>query len=206
MLDSLINKKVAITGHTGGIGGGLLDALVSRGFEVIGFSLENGYDISEKASITRIINEAEDCGLFVNCAQHGFAQTEILYGLAKRWRKNPIGRAILNISSTSGDGNYNFLHSYAVEKASLDKAAYQVWAALPDLRVMTIRPGIVDTRMSRKYQGTKLPVQRVVDAAMWMLDQPNDTLVRELAIMPAGPDATGVYGNRSRFRSNDDDG
>ena len=205
MLDKLINQNVAITGHSGGIGSALERAFVSRGFSAVGFSLDNGYDLAKTDDIKRIINEAECCAVFVNCAEYGFAQTELLYGIAKRWRKTPNGRAIINISSTSGDGNYDFLHPYAVQKSSLDRAAYQVWAAIPEIRIMTIRPGIVDTRMSRKYQGRKLPAERIAEAAMWMLSQPEDTLVREISIMPSGPEAPGVYGNRSRFRRNENE-
>ena len=92
MLNTLINTMAAITGHTGSIGGGIGIALQDRGFTIKGFSLENGYDLSEPGTIRRIVDESEDCSIFVNCAQHGFSQVEILYALLPRdGRPMPLG-------------------------------------------------------------------------------------------------------------------
>lgn len=193
------NNLASVTGHTGGIGGEIAKALEARGYEVNGFSIENGFDLSEDGTIGRIVDSSRDSSVFINCAEHGFSQTELLYALCKRWKTDPAGRAIVNISSISPDGIWDFMHPYAVQKTALEKASQQIWAAMPELRMMTIRPGIVDTKMSRRYHGNKLPVERVVSAVMWMLDQPEDTLIRDLSIMVHGPEGKDAYGDRTRF-------
>ena len=62
--------KVAITGHTKGIGRAIADLYYTD--EVVGFSRSNGYDISVEESISRIITESLECDIFVNNAYHAF--------------------------------------------------------------------------------------------------------------------------------------
>ena len=56
--------KVAITGHTNGIGLGLHNYFVEKGHEVLGFSRSNGYTMPEAND--RILSQIIDCDLFVN--------------------------------------------------------------------------------------------------------------------------------------------
>jgi NADP-dependent 3-hydroxy acid dehydrogenase YdfG len=201
-MEWLRNKVACITGHTGGIGGGISSHLQQEGFEIIGFSLENGYDLSDEKTIQKIINQSANCSVFVNCAQYKFSQTELLYGLTKRWKNDSDGRIILNISSTSSTGIWNFLHPYAIYKTALDTAAEQIWATIPNLKVMTLRPDIVDTKMSRKYNGKKLSTDDVANTALWMMKQPKNVLIKTITITSFGQITTDVYGERSRFNDN----
>jgi len=58
-------NKIAITGHTKGIGLALANYYTDLGIEVVGFSRTNGYDISKGVDQERIINESQDCDLFI---------------------------------------------------------------------------------------------------------------------------------------------
>ena len=55
--------KIALTGHTSGIGKALYDIL-SQEHEVVCFSRSNGYDIQEDSAIERIVQESLDCDVF----------------------------------------------------------------------------------------------------------------------------------------------
>ena len=56
--------KIAITGHTKGIGKAIAGLYYTD--EVVGFSRSNGYDISVEESISRIVAESIECDIFVN--------------------------------------------------------------------------------------------------------------------------------------------
>jgi len=49
--------KVLLTGYTSGIGKALYDILVKEGYEVVGMSRRNGYDVSKWESWEKIINQ-----------------------------------------------------------------------------------------------------------------------------------------------------
>lgn len=65
--------KIAITGHTTGLGKFLFDYYTSQNHEVIGFSRTNGYDIN--TDIDKIVNESKDVDLFINNAYSGIQQS-----------------------------------------------------------------------------------------------------------------------------------
>ena len=71
--------KIAITGHTSGIGKGILE-YYSGEHEVIGFSLENGYNIND---YNRILEETKECDIFINNAYSHYTQSEIVSEWAK---------------------------------------------------------------------------------------------------------------------------
>jgi nucleoside-diphosphate-sugar epimerase len=75
--------KIAITGHTAGIGQALSTVLQQRGHEIVGLSKRNGHNIR---NISKIADLIEPCDLFVNNAQVGYAQTELLYEVWQRWQ------------------------------------------------------------------------------------------------------------------------
>jgi hypothetical protein len=87
--------KIAITGHSAGIGQALAKVYESQGHEILGLSRRNGYNIR---SIPKIIDKVEPCDMFINNAQVGFAQTELLYGIYKKWQ-GIANKKIINISS-----------------------------------------------------------------------------------------------------------
>ena len=75
--------KIAITGHSAGIGQALAKIYTEQGHEVIGLSRRIGYNIR---SIPKVASVIESCDVFINNAQVGFAQTELLWEVWNRWR------------------------------------------------------------------------------------------------------------------------
>ena len=72
--------KIAITGHTAGIGKSLTQIYQSQGHEIIGLSRREGNNIR---NIPKISDQIEPCDMFVNNAQAGYAQTELLFEIAQ---------------------------------------------------------------------------------------------------------------------------
>ena len=86
--------KIAITGHTKGIGKAIAGLYYTD--EVVGFSRSNGYDITEPNDIARIITESANCNIFVNNAYHDFAQCDLLERMFELWKNDPT-KTIVNI-------------------------------------------------------------------------------------------------------------
>jgi NADP-dependent 3-hydroxy acid dehydrogenase YdfG len=139
--------KIAITGHSAGIGQALAKIYQQQGHEIIGLSRRNGYNIR---SINKIVAMVEHCDIFINNAQVGFAQTELLFAIYKLWH-NQKDKSIINISSMLTSFPVCTLPGiemteYFVQKKSLEEAIsqlrnYQAWPKL-----YLIKPGAVATQ------------------------------------------------------------
>jgi NADP-dependent 3-hydroxy acid dehydrogenase YdfG len=183
----LRNRNVGITGHTAGVGAAIAEALTARGHSVTGYSLENGFDLWHgDQTIERIVADASDKALFINNAYAAYAQVRLLYALAKEWRHDPEGKAIVCIGSITGDGDglKDDLYPYYAWKSALDAAVRQIQKASPRLRVIMIRPGLVDTAFSASHTGQRLHASQVADIALWTISTPPDMLVRSISIAP----------------------
>lgn len=148
--------KIAITGHTAGIGKSFSSLLSTRGHEIIGISRREGENIRRIEHTASII---EPCDLFINNAQSMFAQTELLYEVWKRWRGQK--KYIWNISTEMANFPVNTcpdtrtdglarddltMSLYRVQKVTLEEASRQLnWKSrLPKISI--IRPGGVATQ------------------------------------------------------------
>jgi NAD(P)-dependent dehydrogenase (short-subunit alcohol dehydrogenase family) len=148
-------NKVAITGHTKGIGKSLAEKLLSQ-YEVLGFSRGNGYDISKDEDLTRIIDETLDCEIFVNNAYHFDQQTK----LAKLWQNAHKDKEhfIINVSTLASDPNFDVatklphLVPYAQEKQRLNRATFDICDRFDGkCKAMSILLGIVETGFQNPY-------------------------------------------------------
>ena len=139
--------KIAITGHSSGIGLALAEQLSRRGHEIVGLSRRNGYNIR---SLHKIVGPIAECDWFINNAQTGFAQTELLYAVYEQWQEQP-NKFIMNIStmmtnspvaSMPGIG----MNQYRVQKMALEEAHRQLYHEHENgPRMMLVRPGSVAT-------------------------------------------------------------
>jgi len=99
--------KIAITGHTKGIGKSLFDKWASHGHSVIGFSRSNGFNVADPKIRSDIIKEIIDCDIFINNAYANDAQIELLKSLIPLWEGTD--KQIININSkVSIFGRLNF--------------------------------------------------------------------------------------------------
>ena len=113
--------KIALTGHSNGLGKALFEFL-SQKHEIVGFSRSNGYDIKSPFDRKKIIKESKDCDIFVNLVHNYYHQTDLLLELHKSWKG--LQKYIINIGTSAvddekfGHGDYQMLE-YKVQKSTL---------------------------------------------------------------------------------------
>jgi NAD(P)-dependent dehydrogenase (short-subunit alcohol dehydrogenase family) len=172
--------KIAITGHTKGIGKAVADLYYTD--EVVGFSRSNGYDITHPGNVSRIIAESADCDIFVNNAYYDFVQCDLLEGIFKHWRDDPT-KTIVNIISRAryGLGKAKF---YGQTKMELYSKAKTMMFSDKRCRIININPGYVETDMTSNVHGeyNMLTPEQLAKMIKWCLDQPQGVEVGELSV------------------------
>ena len=135
--------KIAVTGHTQGLGKGFVDYYRQQGHQVVGFSRSNDYDLRNWDCIQFMLDAIEDFDIFINNAKPDFAQTTILYELTKRWH-NQANKQIINVGSMIVDSpmqNMSIeLLEYKTQKHALETASKLISNRYPGL-VMLVHPG-----------------------------------------------------------------
>ena len=97
--------KIAITGHTKGIGKCMKDLLEKDGHEVVGASTSTGINVMRTKSVINWI-EKENPDVFINNVYAPDSQCHILYQLYEKWQYED--KLIINLSSTSGESHTHF--------------------------------------------------------------------------------------------------
>ena len=146
--------KIAITGHTKGIGLAISE-LLSQKHKIRGYSKSNGNNVMRPAGIVKDIIEW-DADIFINNAYAPEAQVRILYKLYEQWENKP--KLIINMGATSSDSINNFTRHgynkdwtpYVSDKARLDWASLQLSNIyIPGKCAVTLlKPGLVETESS----------------------------------------------------------
>lgn len=137
--------KIAITGHSAGIGQALANEYTAKGYEIIGLSKRYGHNIRV---IPKIADLIEPCDVFINNAQAGFAQTELLFEMAKRWDQTK--KHIIVISTMMAQDPISVLpgtemNLYRVQKVALEESVRQLRHTSNGLRFTLVRPGNIAT-------------------------------------------------------------
>jgi len=149
--------KIAITGHTAGIGQAFAKIFESRGHDIVGISRSAGENIRRTEHTASLI---EPCDLFINNAHTMFAQTELLYAVWKKWRGQQ-GKYIWNISTQmteqpingTPDGQEDIsMSAYRNQKIALEEASRQLRYKDSWPEISIIRPGGVATQ--KKFDNT----------------------------------------------------
>ena len=136
--------KVAITGHSAGIGQALAKQFEANGHEVVGLSRRNGYNIR---SLPKVAGMIEPCDMFINNAQVGYAQTELLFEVWRRWQGQQ--KYIINIGTAMTDmllPPKEEWDEYIIQKKALDLATQLLEQRSEWPRLMLIRPGAISTQ------------------------------------------------------------
>lgn len=133
--------KIAITGHTAGIGQALAEAYY--GNEIVGISTREGNNIRNVLKVAGLI---EPCDVFINNAQAGYAQTELLFEMHKRWADT--NKHIIVISTMMTQQPVSVMadmDEYRIQKVALEQAVHQLRYKNPAGPAITlVRPGRVD--------------------------------------------------------------
>jgi NADP-dependent 3-hydroxy acid dehydrogenase YdfG len=137
--------KIAITGHTAGIGQALAKEYQLSGHEIVGLSQRDGNNIR---NTPKICDKIEPCDVFVNNAQAGYAQTELLFEMAERW--SGTGKQIIVISTMMTQEPVSSLTGldmdhYRLQKVTLEEAVRQIRHRRLKVKIVVVRPGNIAT-------------------------------------------------------------
>lgn len=182
--------KIAITGHTKGIGKCLHDSLISTGHQVIGFSRSNGYDIQNSVSRNQILDQIDHCDIFINNAWAEYAQTTILNEIIEKWKDT--NKFIVNISSKSSYlddtnpiyhimKNNEFYRNYITDKKQQnDIVRSRILSSQP--KIMNLVLGSIDTEMTKNLISPKMDPASVTDFIISLINLRDTILVQDITI------------------------
>ena len=117
--------KIAITGHTKGLGAEIFKHLEST-HTVIGFSRSNGYDIKSPLDRRKILKASAEADVLINLVHNYYHQTDLLFEFFQAWEY--AEKLIINISSgvvedvTWGQYRLDFIE-YKNQKKALESMA-----------------------------------------------------------------------------------
>ena len=185
-------KKIAITGHTRGIGLALTERLDQDNYEVRGYSKSNGFNILRPNGVIKDIVDW-DADVFVNNAYAPEAQSRLLYKVYEQWVDKP--KLIINMGATSSDSINNFAQlgynpdwtPYVSDKARLDWASLQLSNQFQPgkCRVTMIKPGFVDTDSTAWLKGLvedyMMTADSVAEMIEWVIELEDNTQMRTLS-------------------------
>lgn len=137
--------KIAITGHTAGIGAALARCYEQRGHEIVGLSQRHGYNIR---NTIRVADMIESCDMWINNAQVGFAQTELLFEMAKRWTGTKKHVMVISTMMTQCPVSVIpglDMDQYRIQKVALEETVNQLRHKHIGLRLTLVRPGNIAT-------------------------------------------------------------
>ena len=141
-------RKIAITGHTSGLGKSFFDIL-SQNYNVVGYSKSTGHDLRDYSVVSKIIDELNDVDLFINNAKPDYAQTQIVYRLARSWTGTLLSigsQAVLHPPKWDD----TFLLEYLTQKTAL-LHAHTVLEPLSTCKLIIVHPKhISDTNLCAK--------------------------------------------------------
>jgi NADP-dependent 3-hydroxy acid dehydrogenase YdfG len=137
--------KIAVTGHTAGIGQALAVEYARNGHDIVGLSRREGNNIR---NIPKICDQIEPCDVFVNNAQAGYAQTELLFEMSQRW--SGTKKHIIVISTMMTQDPISTLpgldmDQYRVQKVTLEQAVHQLRYRRLGVKFTIVRPGNIAT-------------------------------------------------------------
>lgn len=185
--------KVAITGHSRGIGAAIAKRFSDKDdTEILGFSRSNGFDLTNSKQRKFAIEEITDCDVFVNNFFYQDVQLLLLQQIFDSWLGEK-DKYIINISSSS---TYYVdtidltdapgLHTYAKHKQKVDflirKMHSQTQHSWPI--IFNIRPGYVDTDMVKHLKKKKMNTEAAADVIMYAFDNKDKFIIKDIVYEP----------------------
>jgi NAD(P)-dependent dehydrogenase (short-subunit alcohol dehydrogenase family) len=184
--------KVAIIGHTQGIGQAFANECLTREIEWVGFSRSTGHDITDAKNQRSIVAAVADCDIIINNAHQDFHQVELFNRLWAEYHQHE--KIIVNVSTAvthmrsgaDGPQHTKGRAHYAAEKSGLDLAT--VWARSEKsarCRILSLKPGLTDTpRVAADRPGA--PRINACSMSRFVLSSLLDKnfIVKELTISP----------------------
>jgi hypothetical protein len=177
--------KIAITGHSDGIGKAIYDLLKEHN-QIDGYSIDSGYDIGEEKTRSEIINLSKDVDVFINNAYHSSGQVDLLKKLLDVWQGQ--NKIIININSKAvfckdinSDAIWNNIDAKYIEsKQQLQDIIEKNREKLP--RLCNIIIGWADTSMSKYVTSPKLSTLEVSNFIKYVIENRTDVWIQQAVI------------------------
>jgi NADP-dependent 3-hydroxy acid dehydrogenase YdfG len=176
--------NIAITGHSAGIGQAFARIFEEQGHKIMGLDQRNGYNIRSVPTVAAMI---EPCDWFINNAQDGFAQTELLIEVYRLWKDIPNKR-IINISTIMTSHPVSTLPglellAYRIQKKALEETHHQLRFLETWPKLTLIKPGAVATQLVEDIDMKKANVDEWVSTVVRILEAAEPNLeVTELTL------------------------
>jgi len=176
--------KIAITGHTNGIGKALCEAL-EEDHTLFRYSRSNGYDIGKIDQRTKMINEIleNDVDIFINNAYAIRAQTELLKTFCMHWQNNPH-KLIVHLSSKwiyYPPPDLPEWRLYRKEKQNQHKFLKPNLTTFAP-KVMNVIPGPTDTDMVKDWNIPKIPTDKLASLLKNVIELKDSIYVQEMVL------------------------
>jgi len=180
--------KIAITGHTAGIGQALAQAYSHDGHEIVGLSKREGNNIR---NTPKICDQIESCDVFVNNAQAGYAQTELLFEMAQRWQGTKKHIIVVGTMMTQDPVSVLpglDMDHYRVQKVALEEAVRQIRHRRLGVKITVVRPGNIATSPD-KIVPPAADVNNWARTLIALLDMAknNDLTIPDISLGPRNP-------------------
>jgi len=178
---NLEKNKIAVIGHTRGIGKAIYDLYKKKKYNVVGMSKSNGFDIVHDQE--KILEQIQDCSLVVLNAHADRGQLTFLKKIYGRHSFDKMKVAV--ITSTSGieeEPDYNQFQIWDkfeyVQYCEIKKELIEYISELQDellskpLSVYDVCPDVVDTDMTKGLWEDlpKLTAEEVAEAVRYCFE------------------------------------
>jgi hypothetical protein len=150
--------RIAITGHTKGIGLALKE-YYEKDHIVIGFSRTNGYNITD---YKRIVQESLDCDIFINNAYYENYQTLLLEKLYQHWKDTE--KIIVNIGTVQTEYfKQDYDSPYFKNKLNLKTKFKELCLGRKICRLIMVYPGATNTSMIANADCKKMEPEKIAE-------------------------------------------
>ena len=170
-------NKIAVIGHTRGIGKAIVDLYRKKNYTVVGLSSSNGYDLQSRQA--EIMEQLDDCQLVVLSAYVGMAQMTLLKRIHGKFAFDDKKVAVITSTSGTSIGMDENLQDpkyvdYCENKKKLIAYIEELQQELltKPLSVYDICPDVVDTVMTKgMWQDLpKLTADEVAEAVRYCFE------------------------------------
>jgi len=172
--------KIAITGHTKGVGKSIFDRLSST-HEVFGFSRTNGYNIQDYKNI---LLEIKDFDVFINNTYFENYQELIFSSLFKEWKDKD--KTIVNILNASTILNPQTTLKYSRDKTNLFETIKITLIDNPvkKCRVINLLPSTIEPNPAYPDIKNKLDPDFIARQLEYTINTPQDLEITCMVITP----------------------
>ena len=170
-------NKIAIVGHTRGIGKAIADLYRKKNYTVVGLNSSNGYDIVTEQE--KILEQLEGCNFVVINAHAGRGQINLLKRIYGRHTFDRMKVAVITSTSGTDEGkDRDIYNDRYIQYCGLKRELIEYISELQEelisksLSVYDVCPDVVDTDMTKGLWEDlpKLRAQEVAEAVRYCFD------------------------------------